>query len=282
MTLVSSPVIGLIAGSGEFPVEIAASVVRSGRRVFVVGLRGFANRALRAYPHQIVDMLDPQRIMDALRAQGVGDVVIAGGVTRPGPGALLSIYSAFRNRDELRHIISGGDDRILRGVVNLLETRGFHVIGVDEIAPDLLARDGPVGALSLPAGYRASVARAHECLSALGRYDIGQALVIAGDRILAIEGPEGTNAMLDRVRMMRKKRRVHLGDEPALLVKIPKAGQDRRVDLPAIGPKTISVARAAGIAGIVIATGSVILVERNRLRRDADHAGLFVVGEHFE
>ena len=271
-------VIGLIAGSGEFPVEIAKAIKESGQSVFVLGLRGFFDRHLRAYPFASVDMLDPQKAIAILRQNGVEHVVLAGGVHRPGPSALLSIYSAYRHRDELKTLLGSGDDTLLRGVVRFLEDNGFQVLSVDEVAPSCLAPVGAIGARSMPMTMNSSVQRAFSLLSDLGRYDVGQGVVIAGERVLAIEGPEGTDAMLARVGDMQKAKRVKLGDDPAILVKIAKPNQDRRVDLPAIGPKTIRSAKAAKLSGIVVAAGDVVLVERKALVREADRAAIFVAG----
>lgn len=272
--------IGIIAGSGAFPFEIAEALQRAGETPFIIGLRGFVSRdeALHDLPHAFIDMLDPQKIIATLRANKIKRVVLAGGVSRPGPMALLSIYTFFRHREELRRIVSGGDDRILRGVIRLLEESGFSVIGVDEAAPELLAPHGAISSVSLPSHAASDIALGLSCLHDMGRYDLGQGVVVAEGRVLAMEGPEGTDAMLERVRLMQKNRRVILENKCAILVKAPKPAQDRRVDLPAIGPRTIKSAKAAGLAGIAVAAHDVVLVERKRLIREADAASLFVTG----
>jgi len=246
----------------------------------VLCLRGFAGRdeALHKLPHAYADMLDPKRIIAVLRENGVKRVVLGGGVARPGPMALLSIYTFFRNRDELRRIVTGGDDRILRGVIRLLEEHDFNVVGVDEVAADLLAPLGLLGSTQPPETASVDIALALSCLHDMGRFDLGQGVVVAGGRILAVEGPEGTDAMLDRVRQMQKNRRVILENASAILVKAAKPGQDRRVDLPAIGPRTIKTAKAAGLVGIAVLAGEVVLIHRRLLKQDADRAGLFILG----
>lgn len=271
-------VIGLIAGSGDFPIEIAEAVNNAGHALFVLGLRGFFDRRLRKFPFASVDMLDPQKALHVLRAQGVTDIVLAGGVHRPGPAALLSIYSAYRNRDDLRALLGSGDDTLLRGVVSFFEDHHFNVLGIGEVAPDLLASVGPIAKRNIPDEISTSISLAKHVLADLGRYDIGQGVVIAGERILAVEGPEGTDAMLSRVRDMQDSKRVKLGNAPAILVKLAKPDQDRRVDLPAIGPKTVKSAKAAHLSGIIVAAGDVVLVEKKKLITEADRAGLFIEG----
>lgn len=272
--------VAIIAGCGAFPFEIAHALRVTGATPFIIGLRGFVSRdaALQSLPHAIIDMLDPQKIISTLRANKIEHVILAGSVSRPGPLALLSIYTFFRNREELRRIVSGGDDRILRGVIRLLEENGFDVIGVDQAAPDLLAPNGLIASTSLPGQAASDIALGLACLRDMGRYDLGQGVVVAEGRVLAMEGPEGTDAMLERVRLMQKNRRVILENACAILVKAPKPAQDRRVDLPAIGPGTIKSAKAAGLKGIAVAAHEVVLVERQKLIRDADQAGLFVTG----
>ena len=272
--------IAIIAGSGAFPFEIAHSLKENGPSPFIICLRGFVGRdeALHDFDHAFADMLDPQKILSLLHDKKIKRVILAGGVSRPGPMALLSIYSFFRNRDELKRIVSGGDDRILRGVIRLLEENNFSVIGVNEAAPKLLAIEGLLGSINEPPTSIADIDMALSCLRMISPYDIGQGVVVAQGRVLAIEGPEGTDAMLDRVRIMQKNRRVILEENTAILVKASKHGQDHRVDLPAIGPRTIKNAKAAGLAGIAIAAGEVIIVNRNDTIKDADRAGLFIKG----
>ena len=272
--------IAIIAGSGAFPFEIAHALKQRGEPPFILCLRGFAGRdeVLHDCAHEFVDMLDPQRILSTLRHNKIERVILAGGVSRPGPMALLSIYSFFRNRDELRRIVSGGDDRILRGVIRLIEENGFSVIGVDKAAPEVLAPLGLIGSISPPISAEADIELALKFLRALSPFDVGQGVVVAGGRILAVEGPEGTDAMLERVKTIQKNRRVILEDRSAILVKAPKEGQDHRVDLPAIGPRTIRNAKAAGLCGIALAAREVVIVGRPQTIKEADRLGLFIKG----
>ena len=270
--------IGIIAGNGSFPIEVAEALTARGHRVFVVGLRGFAERSIKAYDHVYADMLDPQRIIESLRGAGVKRVVLAGSVRRPGPLAALSIYSYLKNRAELKRILAGGDDHLLRGVIKLFEESGFSVSGVEMIAPDILAGEGLIGASLCPELCIPDIELGVEFLKSIGRYDIGQGVVVADGRIIAVEGPEGTDAMLYRIKDMRKQGRIRLERDQPILVKVSKPHQDRRADLPAIGPMTVSSAKSAGLVGIAVAKGDVILVEKRKLIRDADTAGIFLIG----
>ncbi len=270
--------IAIIAGNGSFPLELAESLSARGKSVFILGLRGFASRAIKSHQHVIVDMLDPQRILKSLREANASAVVLAGGVDRPGPLAALSIYSFLRHRAELKRIFAGGDDHLLRAVIGLFEEAGFPVLGVDEVAPEVLATEGQLGSVSCPASCMPDVAIGMEFLYTVGRFDIGQGVVVADGRIIAVEGPEGTDAMLMRIGELRKNRRIRLERDQPILVKASKPSQDRRADLPAIGPNTIRSGRKVGLAGIAVASGDVVLVEKANLLRAADEAGLFLVG----
>jgi len=161
----------------------------------------------------------------------------------------------------------------------LIEERGHRVIGVQEIAPDLLAPAGVLGALAPQPGDAGAVEKGLALLERLSPFDIGQAAVVAGARVLAIEGPEGTDRMLARVRRLNRPWGIGRGGTAGgVLVKAAKRGQDLRVDLPAIGPRTVVEAHRAGLAGIAVGAGSTLIIDRDRTIREADRRGLFVIG----
>ncbi len=270
--------VALIAGGGGFPAEVAGEALAAGRQVTIVGLRGFAARRIAGLPVDMVDILDPAALLARLKRFAPACVVLAGSVTRPGPLAIASVFSAFRNREEIGRVLSGGDDRILRGAVALIEDAGFTVVGAHEIAPRLLAPAGLLARREVGARAAADIATAARLLHAIGPYDVGQGCVIAGGRVLAVEGPEGTDAMLERVASLQRRGKQRLDTWQGVLVKLPKPGQDVRVDLPAIGPRTITRAAAAGLGGIAIGAGGVVVIERAATIAAADAAGMFVTG----
>jgi DUF1009 family protein len=148
--------------------------------------------------------------------------------------------------------------------------------GAHEVAPEILAPKGPLGRLAPSAADQADIALGFDYLTAAGRFDIGQAAVIASRHIVAVEAAEGTDAMLARVLALRGEGRIHA--PRGVLVKAPKPQQDRRFDLPSIGPKTVTAAAAAGLAGIAVIAGETVVAEPATLAQAADKAGLFVVG----
>ena len=269
----------LVAGAGRLPELVADSLDRAGRPFRILAIRGFAERAMRARAEASVDLLDIAGVLAILKAWGPVSVVPAGGVSRPNPAAILNAGAALRNRDALKAIAGGGDDRLLRGALALLEENGHGVVGVHEVAPDLLSPEGVMGRHAPDAAARESIATGRALLGALAPYDVGQAAVVAAQRAVAVEGPEGTDRMLARARALGRKPFGLGAPQPGtVLVKVAKAGQDLRVDLPAIGPRTVAAAAAAGCAGLAIQAGFTLIIDRPATVAAADRAGLFLVG----
>jgi hypothetical protein len=113
-------------------------------------------------------------------------------------------------------------------------------------------------------------------LRAIGQFDVGQAAIVASGHVLAVEAAEGTDEMLAQVAELRRRGRI--GTSGGVLVKAPKPSQDRRIDLPAIGPRTIEGAARAGLVGIAAVAGDAIMSEAESVRQAADRLRLFVVG----
>lgn len=269
----------LIAGAGRLPDLVAASLKESKKKFRLIALRGFTERSLRAEADATVDLLDLAAILKLLRAWGPALVVPAGGVSRPSPAAILNAGAALRNREALRAIAGGGDDRLLRAALALVEDDGHRVIGVHEAAPDLLCPEGRIGRVAPDAEAEASIRTGRGVLVALSPFDLGQAVTVSGDRVIAVEGPEGTDRMLARARALGRKPFGRGRALPAtVLVKAPKLGQDLRVDLPAIGPRTVRNAAAAGCVGLAVEAGGTLVIDRAATAAEADRLGLFLVG----
>lgn len=270
--------IALVAGAGRLPELVAASLERSGRPYRVLAVRGFTEKPMRARASATVDLLDIPGTLRILKEWAPAAVVPAGGVSRPSPAALLNATHAVKNRDIIRHM-AGGDDRLLRAVLGLLEDEGHRVIGVHEVAPDLLGARGRLGRHAPDTDAELSVATGARLLAALAPYDVGQAAVVASERVIAVEGPEGTDRMLKRARRIgRKPFGYGAPAKGTVLVKLPKQGQDLRIDLPAIGPRTVRNAHAAGCAGIAIGAGHTLVIDSAETVAEADERGLFLIG----
>jgi DUF1009 family protein len=270
--------IAVLAGSGELPLRLAERLASSGRDVRILAFRGFCERRVRVRADAVVNLLDLRRIVTTLEAWRPAAITLAGGLTRPSAAALIGAYSAYRDRDYVASVVSRGDDNLLRGALEFLESRGFALSGVLDLAPDLLAEPGPHGRFEPPPASFASIACGFHMLEALSPYDVGQAAVVSGLRVIAIEGPEGTDRMLARAGRIGKGGLLRRRKSGGVLVKGPKRGQDLRVDLPAIGPRTVANAARAGLEGIAIAQGLTLVLNRAATVAAADKAGLFLIG----
>jgi hypothetical protein len=276
LALHSGP-LAVLAGSGRFPALLAESLRAAGHACRILALRGFADGPLRSRADAVLDVLDVQGVMAQLRAWQPGAVILAGGVARPKPSAVFNAFAMLRNQQEIRDILIRGDDHLLRGVVRIIEEHGHRVIGVHEIAPDLLAPSGVLGAHAPNEEDLRAIEIGKRLLVDISPYDIGQGVVVAGERVIAIEGPEGTDKMLGRVEGFSAIRRFLRKPSEGVLVKLPKNGQDLRVDLPAIGPRTFANAAKAGLRGVAIGTGATLVLDREETIRTADRLGLFLL-----
>lgn len=297
-------VVGIIAGAGSLPREIAAHVTARGGRVHIVSIAGEGDDTdLELFPLSRVGWAQIGRLLGALRNAAVTDLVIVGAVRRPDVASLRPDFGAVTNLPAVLRILrTGGDDSILSRIVRFFESKGFHVVSPVDVMPSLRVEQGPLGTARATAADMDDIARGFAVVRALGRFDIGQAVVVADGRIEAIEGAENTDAMLARLTNQRQagagaaelslahvseddvtdrlavSHAAHGTGRHGVLVKRPKPRQELRVDLPAIGPQTVTRAVAAGLKGVAVLAGGAIALERDQLTRAADAAGMFVEG----
>ncbi len=266
--------LGILAGGSGVPCEIAAAVVARGRGVHIVGLEGEAEAQIAGYPHTWVNWGGIGAMIRAFQDNGCREIVIVGRVRRPNLLAIRPDFGFWTSLPSLLPFLRGGDDAILRLVVGFFERRGLKVIGVHEAAPELIASAGVLGQHRPSAAHTSAIAQCVTALAALGPFDAAQAAVGQAHRLLAVEGADGTDAMLRRLGSS-----VGLGGRrEGVLVKMPKPDQERRIDLPAIGPETMRRAAAAGLAGVAVLSGQTLFAERALALQAADDAGLFVLG----
>lgn len=265
--------LGILAGGGPLPGQVAAAAQAAGRRVFMVGLAGNADPAVLApWPHEVIPITAPGRILAALRAFGCQDLVLIGPVRRPSLLGLRPDAEGARILARIGRAAFAGDDGLLAAVVKVLGEEGFRVIGAQDVLGEAL---GPAGLLTRTAPdalAMADIGRAVAVARALGSADAGQGCVVQQGIVLAIEAEEGTDAMLARCAALARP------GPGGVLVKLLKPGQEQRADLPTIGPQTIRNAAAAGLRGVAFEAGGTILAERDATVAAADAAGLFLLG----
>jgi len=270
--------LGIICGGGAFPFVVAEAALKAGRKVFLLPIYGFAEPDVERYPHEWIHIGAFGKLSSALRRNGCRQVVFVGTVLRPSIAKLRVDWGSLKLLPRVLGMFRGGDDHLLTSVGRIFEENGFELVGAHEIAPDILV---PAGVLDghRPSGEDLDAAHfGQEVVRALGPFDIGQGVVVGGRHVLAVEAAEGTDLMLARCRELRANGRIKLRHKAGVLVKAPKPGQDRRLDLPSIGPRTIELAAEAGLAGVAVEAGGVIAANIEDIVRIADEKGLFFIG----
>src|ERR1044072_1860183 len=271
--------LAIVAGGGSIPIAVAEAVMRRGRRVVLFPVRGWADpAAVERFPHYWVAVGQGGRLARYAHAEGCRDMVLVGTALRPALTSLRLDWTTLRLLPEIWRAFRGGDDHLLSGVARIFHDLGFRVVGAHEVAPEILMPRGNIGTFGPGQRDLADIARGLALLRAIGPFDVGQAVVVADNQVLAVEGGDGTDKMLERIVELRTRGRVATGNGVGVLIKAPKPAQDRRLDMPAIGPRTVEAAARAGLAGIAVVAGSTIIAEPQQVARAADAAKLFVCG----
>jgi DUF1009 family protein len=216
--------------------------------------------------------------MAAMRDQGVDALVLIGQVPRPDISKLDLDDGAKAMLPAIMAALPQGDDALLRAILAEHERAGFKVLGAEQVMGDLLAPEGAWGKLAPTPAQMQDIRKGAEIARAIGAFDIAQGVVVADGHVLALEAAEGTDEMLKRVAGLPVALRGTREARRGALVKRPKPIQERRIDLPVIGVRTIEGAGAAGLAGVAVEAHGALAVRRTELVGVADAAGLFVYG----
>jgi len=270
--------VAIVAGSGRIPVYAAGKLAAAGRDPFIVVIEGEADEELRQYEHDVINTAEIGRLVAILERVGPSEVIMVGGVgARPDLRRLRPDWTTLRLAAWLLPKLRAGDDAILRGVIETIESAGFPVRGVHELVPDLLAKQGQIAGPKPTKADREAIATAVRGALALGALDAGQACVAIGRRIVALEAAEGTDMMLQRVSELRKNGRLKAA-RGGVLVKLAKPGQELRADLPTIGTATIENAARAGLKGIAVHAENALISDFEATCARAREQGIFLVG----
>src|SRR5215472_10322590 len=266
------PKLGILAGGGELPRLLIGACRDEGRPFHVVAFRGHAEeRTVTDVPHDWVRLGAVAETFRSLRAAEVKELVFAGRIARP---SLKQLRPDWRAARFIAHI--GGrllsDNRLLEAIMLEFEQEGFRVIGPADVAASLLARPGPYGQLTPTAAEAEAISLGLAAARSHGLADRGQAAVVQAGEVLGLEGPDGTDALIDGAAPRQA------GGGGAILVKARKPQQQMRADPPVIGAATIRHAAMARFRGVAIEAGGVLVIDAPSVAAVADAAGMFVIG----
>lgn len=261
------------------PFAVAESLAARNVAAVLFALRGACDPArVERFRHRWISVGQLGRATRLFREEGCRDLIFIGTLMRPALSEIRVDLKTLRVIGSVLRAFRGGDDHLLSGVGRILELDGFRMVGVRDLAPDLLMPEGGLTRATPDEIASADIARGREVLGALGPFDIGQAAVVIDGHVVAVEDIEGTDGLLARVARLRAEGRIRARPGRGVLVKAPKSGQDLRYDLPAVGPRTVEGAARAGLAGLAIAAGNAIVVEPQAMIQIADKGGLFIQG----
>ena len=274
-----APPVGLIAAGGTMPFAVADSLVRRGITPVLFAIKGAcdATQAER-FRHHWIALGQIGRATKLLREEGCRDLLFIGSLVRPALSEVRLDFGTLRAIGKIWASFRGGDDHLLSGIGRIFEAQGFRMVGIKDVAPDLLMPEGAMTGNAPDERASADIARGRQVLRALGAFDIGQAVVVIDGHVVAIEDIEGTDALLARIARLRAEGRIRSPRGRGVLVKAPKAGQDLRYDLPTIGPRTVEGAANAKLGGIAVVAGNTLVAEPQAMIAAADKASLFIVG----
>jgi DUF1009 family protein len=275
---ISSPV-GVIAGGGVMPFAVADSLIARGIDPVLFALKGACDPVgVERFRHHWISVGQFGRAMKMFRSENCRDLVFIGTLVRPALSELRLDWGTLRVFGRLWAAFRGGDDHLLTGIGHILEQGGFRMVGIKDVAPDLLMPEGCITRTTPDHDAAADIARGREVLHALSPFDIGQAVIVIDGHVVGVEDIEGTDGLLARVAHLRGQGRIRDKAGRGVLVKAPKSGQDLRFDLPTVGPRTVEGTAKAGLAGVAAVAANTIAVEPQAMIETADAAGLFVTG----
>lgn len=265
--------LAIIAGGGTLPKILADYCRKNNLDYFILAIEGNADRAIFGpdTPHKWIRIGQAGTGFKYLKDEKVQDVVMIGTIRRPAFSDLLPDLrtTAFFAKIGLKAL---GDDGILRALIKEIESENMKVVGIHEIMPDLLVKEGLLTHAKPDKQALADIKRGVEVGLKLGELDVGQSVVVQQGLVLGVEGIEGTDELICRTAGYVRK-----GDA-GVLVKLRKPQQDMRADLPTIGLKTLENALAAGLKGIAVHAGNTLIVDEENVIKFANEHKMFMIG----
>ena len=262
--------VGIVAASGGLPLKLAAELQSRGRAVYIVSLDGMADADYSGHDHDSIRIGALSRIIDALKTRGCREIVLAGKFVRP--RIATSFPDALASKIMVK-LFTRGDNAALEMLADVLAGHGMTIIDKGEILGNHRAGEGVLAGAEPRDEAMVSINHARHVLETMSDFDIGQAVLVQGQRVIAIEAAEGTDMMLERCAGL-----IDPDLAPAVLVKMMKSAQSRHLDPPVIGCLTIEKAALAGVSVVAVETGGVLIADLDETLRMAEARGISLIG----
>ena len=269
--------LAIIAGGGEIPLLIAQGELSAAREPFIVEVEGFADQDFSPFKTSRFPIAKIGGMQKAMLEAGCDAVCFIGRITRPNFKALMGLdATAMALLPRVTQAARYGDDALMRVIIDSFERKGLRAIGAHQAMSSLVPDVGVLGEVQPDDSARTDIAKALSIARIIGEHDIGQGAVVANGLVLAVEAQEGTDEMLARVVGLPLEIRGSSNKRAGVLAKTPKPQQERRIDMPTIGLKTVDGAARAGLAGIAVRAGSALIPRMDETVAAADAAGIFI------
>ena len=274
----AQPAVSILACGGSLPLEIAHIVRDSGRHPNIVTFKGMADADYTGFDFTEIPFARVGALLKALRVADTQDLLIVGHARRPDLRKANIDLGFIRHFFTIARLMRGGDDHVLRRIAQFFEANGFIIKSVADVAPSLLAPPTVLAGTAngdIEAAGDEGIRLVHQ----LGRFDVGQAVIVEHDRVIAVEGAEGTTGLLQRLPPLPSPApSCQAAPTVRILVKAAKPEQDLRLDLPTIGPDTITQCQSAGVKAIALEANRCLIAARADTIRAAGDAGIAILG----
>ncbi len=274
-----SAALAIVTGEGDLPRLLAEDCKRQGRSYVLVLFAGFLPDWAADHPRIAAKFEQPAALFKALEAAGCRHVAFAGSMQRPKLNPLKFDWKFLKLAPTLLPALKSGDDVTLRTINSIFEAEKMEIVAPHSLLESLLAVAGVLTRAQPSKSDRTDMLRGFAIARAAGAQDVGQGAVVAQGLCLGVESIQGTDALLAFVAQTGGQFRSHGDGGGGVLCKAPKPGQDWRVDLPAIGPQTIEMAAKAGLGGVAVQAGGVLILGQEETVAKADALGLFLTCE---
>ena len=265
--------LAIIAGFGSLPLQVINDAISKDWDVTIFSIDGsFKSNSKN---HNIIELsyLNIKKIFNILEKNNIKNLTMIGYIPRPNNMSAYLNLSNILFYLKFRNIMNSGDSSLFNNLIKFIEGRGYNIIGAHQISDNLTLTKGLYSTTRIGGKENDNIKIANNIANKIGDLDIGQSVVVARERVLAVEAAEGTNSMLKRIIDLR----IASPDKGGVFFKTSQNIQDKRVDMPTIGPKTIDLVIKANLSGIAITQGDVIVLEYDKIIKLINENNLFFI-----